>query len=215
MDLIQEILSKPEAPSIISRAQSELENERLRRQKFYKDVTDDKKQEFINGEIVTHSPVKYEHSRVTELLLGLLIPHIRINDLGILGIEKKMISLTRNDYEPDICFFKKEKSSQFIKGQTHFPAPDFIVEILSNSTEKIDRGVKFKDYQNHGIEEYWIIDPENETIEQYLLKNGEYFLNMKSFNGELRSVAIENFKIEIKSIFDQKENIKQLTKILK
>ena len=36
-----------------------------------------------------------------------------------------MITLTRNDYEPDICFFKKEKSDDFVENQTLFPAPDY------------------------------------------------------------------------------------------
>ena len=69
-----------------------------------------------------------------------------------------MITLTRNDYEPDICFFRKDKSDNFTEDQVLFPAPDLVIEVLSDSTEKRDRGVKFKDYQAHKIEEYWIID---------------------------------------------------------
>jgi Uma2 family endonuclease len=78
--------------------------------------------------------------------------------------------------EPDICFFRKDVSDKFTENQTLFPAPDFIVEILSDSTEHRDRGVKFKDYQAHKIEEYWIIDPENQTLEQYHLKGDFYDL---------------------------------------
>ena len=40
-----------------------------------------------------------------------------------------------------------------------FPAPDFAVEVLSPSTQKNNRGIKFDDYALHNVSEYWIIDP--------------------------------------------------------
>lgn len=43
-------------------------------------------------------------------------------------IEKATIGLTRNDYEPDICFFTAEKAAQFTEDQMIFPTPDFVVE---------------------------------------------------------------------------------------
>ncbi|WP_273215253.1 Uma2 family endonuclease [Runella zeae] len=42
-----------------------------------------------------------------------------------------------------------------------------MIEILSEGTKERDRGVKFKDYQAHQIEKYWIVDPDHQTIEQY------------------------------------------------
>ena len=98
-------------------------------------------------------------------------------DLGFVGVEKILIQLTRNDYEPDVCFFNKQKTTNFKDQQKFFPAPDLIVEILSKSTAKRDRGIKFQDYEAHGVIEYWIIDPKNKTFEQYVLKNKQYELN--------------------------------------
>ena len=60
---------------------------------------------------------------------------------------------------PDICFWSKEKADGFLDDQMIFPAPDFVVEILSKSTTKNDRTIKHQDYAAHGIREYWIIDP--------------------------------------------------------
>ena len=54
-----------------------------------------------------------------------------------------------------------------------------MVEILSKSTEKKDRGVKFNDYESHNVEEYWIIDTNKKVIEQYLLQKGRYELIVK------------------------------------
>ena len=212
--LISAILEEPDAYFLIQEANIALEDEKKRRIDFYNDITEQEKVEFINGEIIVHSPVMKRHNSATVLLSRLMSIYGDIHQLGFVGIEKIMITLTRNDYEPDICFFRKEKSDTFIENQTLFPAPDFIIEILSEGTKKRDRGVKFKDYQAHQIEEYWIIDPIHETIEQYHLEDGEYELLLKSSEGNIKSFVMTDFQIPIKSVFDETINIETLKKLM-
>ncbi len=211
---IQKIMEMPNAAILAERINSALAEEREKREHFYEIIEENKKMEFINGEIFFHSPVKLQHNSATGLILTLLKPFVIKNDLGFVGFEKILISLSRNDYEPDVCFFKKERSKDFDKRKMQFPAPDFIVEVLSDSTEKYDREIKFQDYAAHGVEEYWIVDPETEVVEQYILRNEEYELLLKSGNGEIQSVAVEHLAIPIRSIFDEQENLEALTKLI-
>ena len=53
-------------------------------------------------------------------------------------------------------------------------APDLVVEILSPSTARRDRGLKFKTYRLAGVREYWIADPESKTVSIHILQDGEY-----------------------------------------
>ncbi len=54
-------------------------------------------------------------------------------------------------------------------------APDMIIEILSKSTAKRDTDIKFKLYEQHGVREYWIVRPAEETVTVFLLdRNGKY-----------------------------------------
>jgi Uma2 family endonuclease len=53
-------------------------------------------------------------------------------------------------------------------------APDFIIEILSPSSLKYDRLVKFRKYQQAGVREYWIVDPETKLVQVNILDNGWY-----------------------------------------
>jgi Uma2 family endonuclease len=53
-----------------------------------------------------------------------------------------------------------------------YGAPDLVIEVLSPSTAYRDRRTKFNLYQQHGVREYWLADPEGEYIEVYLLENG-------------------------------------------
>ena len=208
--ILSQLLSEPDAYFLLQEAHAILNKEREKRINFYNEITEQEKVEFINGEIVIHSPVKKRHNQASLLLAQLLNIYSNKFELGFVGIEKIMISLTRNDYEPDICFFRNDKSISFTEDQILFPAPDLIVEILSDSTEKRDRGVKFKDYQAHKIEEYWIIDTENQTLEQYHLKGDTYDLILKSSQGLVKSFVVDGFQIPITAIFDETENLKTI-----
>lgn len=213
--LIKRLLAHPNAPSLVKQANAILADEQKRRQQFYEDITDAEKVEFINGEIIVHSPVMKEHNDATNLLHRIISIFVGKNKLGYVGVEKVMITLERNDYEPDICFFGKDKAKNFKKGQSLFPAPDFVVEILSKGTKKNDRGIKFTDYEANGVREYVLIDPKTETVELYrLTTNSKYELILKSSEGTLHSKVMKGFSMDIKAIFDEEKNLEELTRIL-
>lgn len=155
---IRQILNKPDAPLILEELKDIMMKEAERRKEFREWIDDSMKAEFINGEVCMHSPAKRKHWHASMLLSRLLSFYCDFNKLGTIGVEKVMISLTRNDYEPDIVFFNAEKAADFTKDQLLFPAPDFVVEILSNRTATRDKGIKKQDYAAHGVREYWIID---------------------------------------------------------
>jgi Uma2 family endonuclease len=211
--IITQLLQERNAHEILEAAQQKLAEEAERRLLFYNEITEQEKAEFIMGEIIVHSPVRIEHNEATGLLYKLLDTYVRIHKLGKVGFEKILTRLTRNDYEPDICFFGKEKTATFKPKQTIFPAPDFVVEILSDSTAERDRGIKFLDYAAHQVAEYWIIDAEEGFIEQYFLKNGEYDLYQKLHEGEIESAVIEGFRIPVKAIFDEDINTEAMGKL--
>ena len=54
-------------------------------------------------------------------------------------------------------------------------APDLIIEILSPSTQRHDRIVKYGLYQRAGVREYWIVDPSTRTVQVCTLEDGKYY----------------------------------------
>jgi len=208
--ILEELVQSPELYTYFKKIEEFIKEENKKREEFYTIIKEKDKAEFINGEIIIHSPVKLNHNQVLGFLFTLMNSYVNLNNLGYVGIEKILISLTRNDYEPDICFFNKEKSDMFTSTQMKFPSPDLIVEILSESTEKFDRGIKFKDYALHSVGEYWLVDPQEEFVEQYILTDKIYKLKIKSSTGTIKSSLITGFEIPVKSMFDKKENISVL-----
>lgn len=202
-EILKPVVQSPAFPELLDKLNVYWQEEQKRRQAFYDWVTPDMKAEFIEGEVVVHSPVHRGHNLVSGMLYALLNTYVFKHDLGFVGIEKIMIRLTRNDYEPDICFFNKAKSDGFEASQTLFPPPDFVAEITSPSTEARDRGLKFEDYARHGVAEYWIIDPDTETISQYFLEGGAYRLQLSTQTGTLHSRAVSGFALPARAIFDK------------
>ena len=64
-----------------------------------------------------------------------------------------------------------------IKSDGVYGAPDFVVEVLSPSTAKNDRGYKKDAYAAAGVKEYWIVSPSDKSVEQYLLQDGQFVLH--------------------------------------
>jgi len=173
-------------------------------------MTPEQKVEFIDGEVILHSPAKNRHLNAVALLARLLGIYTDLNQLGTVKSEKCLCVFPRNDYEPDIVFYGREKADLLKADTLKFPVPDFVVEVLSDSTEERDRGVKFEDYAAHDVGEYWIINPETETVEQHLLEGEGYDLRTKTSTGSLTSDVVEGLTVPVRAIFDEKENLETL-----
>ncbi len=212
--LVKTALEQVDVHQIMQELQTALHQENEDRQRFYSTVDENRKMEFINGKIVFQSPVKKSHNTATGRLYRLVSIFADVHDLGFTGIEKIMVSLTRNDYEPDICFWSAKRAKDFTDDQMKFPAPDFVAEVLSKSTEKTDRETKMQDYAKHGVSEYWIVAPKTKSVEQYKLVRGEYDLIFKAPTGIIKSFTIKGFEIPIEAIFEEKANLKALRQVL-
>jgi len=218
MEAVLERLARSPKLGLIYRDLTTLwEQEQDARQQFYDNIEDGQKAEFINGEIIVHSPDKLKHLEVRKRLTKLLDTYATLHDLGLVGDEKLLVTLTRNDYMPDVVFFCQERAAALAPDQSKFPAPDFVAEVLSASTRRRDRGVKFEDYAAHGVREYWVLDPDARTVETFSLTAlGRYALEKKAAaDEEVRSHVITGFKAPASAFFDDRANLAALRRLLK
>lgn len=178
-----------------------LDQEKAARQAFHEKIQPGDRWEFINGETVVHSPVQARHARVVSRLSALMARQVAPLG-GEVFTESPLVSFSRNDYQPDLIYYGAEKAAG-IDGKTlRFPVPELVVEVLSPSTERNDRGIKFRDYAAHGVPEYWIIDPDAECAEQYALRDGAYELRLKLDDGLLRCEGCPAIAIPVRALFD-------------
>ncbi len=202
-ETINRVLESHDPVHVMEEVRTRLIEERTKREQFYNLVHEDVKAEFIAGEIVFHSPVRTSHWRVSTRITRLLSAYVMDNRLGDVGVEKVMVSIGRHDFEPDIVFFNKEVASQFTPDQKLFPAPQLAVEILSDSTEARDRGIKFREYALAGVQEYWIVDAERNQLEQYFNTDAAFVLH-KTYGptGALASLVVPGFRLDLAAVFE-------------
>jgi len=75
-------------------------------------------------------------------------------------------------------------------------APDFIIEIISPSTARMDYLVKHKDYQDSGVKEYWIIDPKDKKVDVNILIDGKYELTTYTFDNVIDVRALPGCELD-------------------
>jgi Uma2 family endonuclease len=84
-------------------------------------------------------------------------------------------------------------------------APDLIIEILSPSNSRHDRIVKFRKYQEAGVREYWIVDPDQQVVEIHVLDQGSYFTTVFDETGEPAVTVLPGCVIKLGEVFPVKE----------
>ena len=95
MDAVVERLARSPKLGLVYRDLTALwEQEQEARQRFYENIEDGQKVEFINGEIIVPSPDKLKHVQVRMHLTRLLNTHATVHDLGLVGDEKLLVALT-------------------------------------------------------------------------------------------------------------------------
>jgi len=213
--VLEQLVRSPRLKLYVDELSEVLRHEAPAREKFREDLDEDIKAEFINGEIVMHSPARHGHTTTLGRILKILDTYSFVHSKGQVLFEKALCAFTRNDYEPDICFWLAGKADAFTGKTRVYPPPDFVVEVLSESTEHRDRGLKFEDYAAHGVQEYWIVDAETRTIEQYILEAGRFTLAAKMNNGSIQCRAIEGLELTIAAAFDDAANLELLRRIVK
>jgi Uma2 family endonuclease len=102
--------------------------------------------------------------------------------------------------QPDIVIICDEKK---VDKQGCKEAPELVVEILSPGTAaKRDRMDKFRLYEQHGVREYWIVDPHNETIEVYLLQENRFAEQQAYTKEDMIAVSIfADCQIDLQHVF--------------
>ena len=100
--------------------------------------------------------------------------------------------------QPDL-FVVCDKSK--LDGQNCNGPPDLVIEILSPSTSKHDRVVKFGLYLRYGVKEYWIADPDTKTLQVCILKDGEYITRMYGDEATAPVSVLPGCEIKLSEIF--------------
>jgi Uma2 family endonuclease len=164
--------------------------------------SDGNRYEILEGELAVTPAPSTKHQTASGNLFFLLTQHIKTNDLGkLFHAPVDLILESTSVLQPDLLFVSKDRQT-IITDRAIEGAPDLVIEILSPTTSRSDRVTKAQIYARHKVPAYWIADPEEETVEVYLLNADSYRL-IATLQGEIPLPAppFTNFKLAAKEMF--------------
>ena len=168
----------------------------------YMKTSDDERYELLNGELIMSPSPKEIHQDISGNLYFRLRAFVRERSLGKVYFSPFDVVLSDTDVvQPDLLFVSNERAD-IITADNIQGAPDLVVEILSPATAERDRTVKLDLYAQHGVKEYWIVDPDAKTVK--VLLRGESRFEVSGIYGEgqsLRSPTLAGFSVALEEIF--------------
>jgi len=136
--------------------------------------------EIINGRLVTHPRPAPKHARAYSQLGGKIGPPF---DDGIGGpggwwiLDEPELHLASGDIlVPDLAGWRRERMPRLPETAWFELPPDWVCEILSPTTAKVDRVEKLPIYAHHGVRHAWLVDPDLRTLEVLENRDGHWLL---------------------------------------
>jgi Uma2 family endonuclease len=159
----------------------------------------DQRAEWVDGEVVPMSPVSDEHQEIVRFLLRILSELLEARPLGRVFYEPFQMKTAPDlpGREPDIFFVRQERLGNVRKA--HYAGPgDLVMEIVSPESRGRDRGDKFYEYEKGGVREYWLIDPERQTTEFYILGDDGLFRTVgPDAAGVYHSAVVDGLHVKV------------------
>jgi Uma2 family endonuclease len=156
--------------------------------------------ELINGDLIMSPAPNPYHQRVSKKLFKLLdASSANFGEVFYAPIDLYIDQ--KNVFQPDLLVISKTKSSLITNRGIEGP-PEIVIEIISPSNIFIDRNTKKKTYLDFGVQEYWIVDPGNKTLEIYTPQTGEDMpILYLAEEGAVKSSVLVNLEFNLEEIF--------------
>ncbi len=176
------------------------ENKQARKvsyEEFLQTCDEDTLAEWVDGEVVMTSPASRRHQDIGDLLVAILRPYVEQRDLGqVISAPFQMkTGPSLGGREPDVLFIAREHLNRLRDTYLDGPA-DLVVEVVSPESRLRDRGEKLAEYEMGGVREYWVIDPERQQADFYVLGDDGRYERRKPEQGVYHSTVIAGFWIK-------------------
>ncbi len=128
---------------------------------------DGRRHELIDGEHYMTPAPSIKHQQISMNLARTLSNYLAIHRTGrVYAAPCDVVLSDTNVVQPDLLVVLSGSAS-IITDRNVRGTPELLIEILSESTRKTDEIIKRKLYERYGVQEYWIVDPELETVKVY------------------------------------------------
>jgi len=163
---------------------------------------DGQRYEIVNGVLMMAPAPSPEHQAIVLEIASYLRIHVKLAGLGRVFPAPIDVDLgPKNVFQPDVVVVLNAHLDR-VKAKKIVGAPDLVVEVASYSTAAMDRTAKHDTYARVGVTEYWMVKPERETVEVFVLEVGEY-RSLGNFSGQqtLPSRVVPGLPVRVEQFF--------------
>lgn len=157
--------------------------------------------ELIDGVLLVNPAPTWRHQTVSSNLIRALDNHVRRARLGWVRDNTGVHIGERTYVIPDLVYISRERQN-IIRAANIEAAPDLVCEILSPSSRRSDLLTKRSLYARIGVREYWIIDPEAESLTVLALESDSYVEIVPEKAGEVVSRVLPPLRISLSDVFE-------------
>jgi Uma2 family endonuclease len=165
---------------------------------------DGNRYEIIEGELFVSCSPGLTHEIVLVNLILLIGNFLERSPIGVTVPNVGVILSDVSGVIPDLLVFLNEQRDTIIADDRLKGPPALVIEILSPGATNIrrDRVNKRELYAKHGVPEYWIVDPQNMTLERYI-HQGSSLVLLETLEGEdsLSTTTLPGFSCKVSEIF--------------
>jgi Uma2 family endonuclease len=163
---------------------------------------DGKRYEIMDGDLYMTPAPTTRHQSISMRLSQALATYLETHRIGTVLAAPADVLLSDNDIvQPDLLLVLDNGSATITEKNVQGP-PDLLIEILSPSTASRDLDLKRKRYEHFGVREYWLVDPDQNTLEILELSTGKPGM-VKRFTQteQLRSPLLADFILDLSWLF--------------
>ncbi len=156
--------------------------------------------EIIDGEHYMSPAPSTNHQRVSRKIQFQLYDQIELKKLGEVFNAPTDVELAMHDIvQPDLVVVL-ESQTHIITPKKIKGIPNLVIEILSESNPQHDLILKFEMYQRSGVPEYWIVDPDEQTVQQYFFVDGRY-IDAGKYHDRIASKTIVGVAVDLTDVW--------------
>lgn len=159
--------------------------------------------EWVEGAVIKMSPVTFNHAEMTNYLYVLLRVFFQLRPIGRVVTAPYVMkaSAEARRREPDLQIILNTNPGEITPTAMLGPA-DICIEIVSPGSEEIDYGTKFVEYQNSGVQEYWLFDPLRRDYRFFRLNEAKLYISqLLDENGHYETPLLPGLKVHVATLW--------------
>jgi len=168
-----------------------------------RDVPDHFVAEMFDGELYATPRPALPHAHAGSVLIAKVLGSFhRSGPSGWVILYEPELHFGNDVLVPDVAGWRRERLPALPPDPYMTLAPDWVCEVLSASTETIDRGKKLHIYAREGVAHCWLVDPVRQALEVLALESGEWtLLDRHEGRVNLRAVPFDAMVLELGALW--------------